>query len=174
MKINQRNCPAMLPSSWTGTVPGQRGGDFPETGGTGRGACFKRHHAPCRQTRIGISDRVCFQHRELEAPARGSRVPHESAEGIFSEHEEDIVLENIRLRWIGSRERLSEEVIQEIARLEEKTKDNQGLVFTLAFNYGGRDEIVHAANELLKQAKKSMSKNSIISYIPISCPTLIY
>lgn len=73
---------------------------------------------------------------------------------FFSEHEEDIVLENIRLRWIGSRERLSEEVIQEIARLEEKTKDNQGLVFTLAFNYGGRDEIVHAANELLKTGKE--------------------
>ena len=48
---------------------------------------------------------------------------------------------NVRCRVIGRREELSDDIVDSIINLEEKTKNNTGLNFTIAINYGGRDEI---------------------------------
>ena len=48
---------------------------------------------------------------------------------------------NVRCRVIGRKEELSPDIVQSIENLEEKTKNNTGLNFTIAINYGGRDEI---------------------------------
>ena len=48
---------------------------------------------------------------------------------------------NVRCRVIGRREELSADIIESIENLEQKTKNNTGLQFTIAINYGGRDEI---------------------------------
>ena len=50
------------------------------------------------------------------------------------------------VRVIGDKTRLDEDIRTRIAELEESTKDNDGLHFQIALNYGGRDEIVRAAN----------------------------
>ena len=52
-------------------------------------------------------------------------------------------LENIKLRVIGDRENnMPEEIKNKMIKMEEKTKNNTGLKFNIAFNYGGRDEII--------------------------------
>lgn len=48
------------------------------------------------------------------------------------------------VRVIGDKTRLDADLQQQIAALEEKTKDNDGLHFQVAINYGGRDELVRA------------------------------
>lgn len=45
------------------------------------------------------------------------------------------------VRVIGDKTGLDEDIRDSIARLEEATKHNDGLCFTIAINYGGRDEI---------------------------------
>ena len=55
---------------------------------------------------------------------------------------------NVRCRVIGRREELSEDIVDSIIELEEKTKDNTGLNFTIAINYGGRDEITRAVKKI--------------------------
>ena len=57
---------------------------------------------------------------------------------------------NVRCRVIGRREELSADIIESIENLEQKTKNNTGLQFTIAINYGGRDEIVRAARKLVE------------------------
>ena len=52
---------------------------------------------------------------------------------------------NVRIRMIGDRRRFPEDIIASINKLEEETKDNTGLTFVVAANYGGRDEIRRAA-----------------------------
>lgn len=67
----------------------------------------------------------------------------------FLQREQDSLFEsNIRVKMIGSPLEESSEVFQLIRRAEEKTAANTGLQLTVAFNYGGRDEIVRAAQKL--------------------------
>ncbi len=59
---------------------------------------------------------------------------------------------NMKVRIIGDKERLDEDIRKSIAELEEATKDNDGLKFTIAINYGSRDEIRRAVTKLCKMA----------------------
>lgn len=56
--------------------------------------------------------------------------------------------ENIRIIHIGRLDRLSQKLRQKIEAAMELTKSNTGLILCLAFDYGGRDEIVQAARRL--------------------------
>ncbi len=63
---------------------------------------------------------------------------------------EDAHLDNIKLRIIGDIYSLSEKLKNKMIKMEEKTKNNTGLQFNIAFNYGGRDEIVRACKLIAK------------------------
>ena len=52
------------------------------------------------------------------------------------------------VRIIGDKSRLDKDLQDRIAELEEATKNNDGLHFQVAINYGGRDEILRAAKKL--------------------------
>ncbi|HAP33286.1 MAG TPA: isoprenyl transferase [Lachnospiraceae bacterium] len=54
---------------------------------------------------------------------------------------------NMRIRVIGERSRLDEDIQNQIKELEEASKNNTGLNFTVALNYGGRDDILRAARK---------------------------
>ena len=61
--------------------------------------------------------------------------------------------ENIKVRVIGSREGLSERLKKSINKAMEKTKNNTGITFNIALNYGGRDEILHAMKNIAEMVK---------------------
>ena len=63
---------------------------------------------------------------------------------------------NVRCRVIGRREELSKDIVESIENLEEKTKNNTGLNFTIAINYGGRDEITRAVKKIAMQVKNGL------------------
>lgn len=56
--------------------------------------------------------------------------------------------ENIRVRVIGDRSRLDRDILSLLVEAEELTRDNDALTVVIAFNYGGRDELVRAARRL--------------------------
>jgi len=66
---------------------------------------------------------------------------------------------NIRMRFLGRSSELPAGVQQDMKNAEEKTAGNGGMVLCLALNYGGRAEIVDAANALL--AERSGQGSSI-------------
>ena len=55
---------------------------------------------------------------------------------------------NVRVRIIGEREGLSPDIDGLLTEAEERTALNSGLTLVVAFNYGGRQEIVRAARRL--------------------------
>lgn len=55
---------------------------------------------------------------------------------------------NMKVRVIGDKTGLAEDLRESIAQLEEATKDNNGLKFTIAINYGSRDEIARAVRQI--------------------------
>ena len=72
------------------------------------------------------------------------------------------------VRVIGDKTRLDEDIRNRIAELEESTKDNDGLHFQIALNYGGRDEIVRAVKKLAKNTLEGDIQLSDISEQMIS------
>ena len=60
---------------------------------------------------------------------------------------------NMCVRVIGEKSRLDEDIRKRINELENATRDNTGLHFQIAINYGGRDEIVRAVRKLVDQAR---------------------
>ncbi len=61
--------------------------------------------------------------------------------------------ENVRIRFFGHIEGLSEVLQDSIKKAMEKTKNNTGTTLCIAFNYGGRDEIVRATKGIAEDVK---------------------
>jgi undecaprenyl diphosphate synthase len=57
---------------------------------------------------------------------------------------------NIRLTTIGNTEALKGPIKETLCEAMEMTAHNQGMVLNLALSYGGRDEIVHAVKDLIR------------------------
>ncbi len=62
-------------------------------------------------------------------------------------------LENIKINVIGDLSRLSEKVQKSIEKCVNRTIDNTGLILNIAFNYGGRDELVKVTKEIASDVK---------------------
>ena len=60
---------------------------------------------------------------------------------------------NVRVRPIGRRDDLSAEINALLRKAEDTTRANTGLTLLVAFNYGGRDEIVRACQALAERVK---------------------
>lgn len=81
---------------------------------------------------------------------------------------------NVRCKVIGRRDNMSSSMLQVINRLEEETKENTGLTFTLAINYGGRDEITRAVQSIAQDVKngelnvEDIMESTISNYLDTS------
>ena len=62
--------------------------------------------------------------------------------------------ENIKVKVLGDITALSKGMQKSIMNCMERTKDNTGVVFNIALNYGGRNEIVRAVKEIAKEIKE--------------------
>ena len=60
---------------------------------------------------------------------------------------------HMRVRVLGDKTALDSDIQQRIAELEEATKDNDGLHFQIALNYGSRDEMVRAMRKMCDDCK---------------------
>ncbi len=62
---------------------------------------------------------------------------------------------NVRVKMIGDKYRFAPDIIEGIDRMVNETRDNTGMTFVVAINYGGRDEIVRAARKLVEDFRTS-------------------
>jgi undecaprenyl diphosphate synthase len=71
--------------------------------------------------------------------------------------------DGVRIRIVGSRDGLSDEIIGLIDEAIEKTRDNTRLTLNIAFNYGGRGEIVAAMQAIAREIEAGRIKVSDIN-----------
>lgn len=75
------------------------------------------------------------------------------------------------VRVIGDKTKLDKDIQERIAELEEASKNNDGLNFTIAINYGSRDEITRAVKALAQDVKdgkvnpEDVTENTIDRYL---------
>jgi undecaprenyl diphosphate synthase len=65
----------------------------------------------------------------------------------------------VRIRWVGQEKRLWSSVINELIEAEELTANNKVLTLNMCVNYGGRAEIVQAAEQMARDHKRNKIKN---------------
>lgn len=94
-------------------------------------------------------------------------------EGLILEKGVELAKKGIRFKHIGRRDRLPTGLVAAIESLEELTKENQRKTLVLAFDYGGRDEIVRAANKLEGQNVTEESFKNLLDTTSLPDPDLI-
>ncbi len=65
---------------------------------------------------------------------------------------------NMCVRVIGEKSRLDDDIRKSIEELENATKNNTGLHFSIAINYGGRDELVRATRKIAERVARGELK----------------
>ncbi len=83
--------------------------------------------------------------------------PKEEVKNLFkllkkflNREKETLKKNNIRFNVIGNYKVIDSEVVALIDELIEETKNNSGLLLSLAINYGGRSEIIDAINDFMR------------------------
>ena len=94
---------------------------------------------------------------------------------LLKKYLEDLIktadTENIRIKFLGHIEELSNSLQDSINKAIEKTRKNTGLTLCIAFNYGGRDEITKAVKEIADDVKQNkiqiddITENLVSNYL---------
>ena len=71
-------------------------------------------------------------------------------EDVIDRELNELNKEGVQLRHIGRLERLAPSLQEKVLDAIEVTKNNDRLIMNIAFNYGGRDEIVQAIQRMMK------------------------
>ncbi len=78
------------------------------------------------------------------------------------------VKNNVRVLMIGERSRFAPDIVAGIDALEEQTKQNTGLTFVIAVNYGARDEMRRAVTKIAREVQEGILTPEDISEDVIS------
>lgn len=77
----------------------------------------------------------------------------------------DFEKNNIKVRFAGDKTLFSADIADMMQKMEEKTKNNTNLTVNFAMGYGGRAEIVHAVNNIIKDNVASIDERSFSDYL---------
>jgi undecaprenyl diphosphate synthase len=75
-------------------------------------------------------------------------------ERVLRQQLQEMMAENVRIRFVGNLKTLPMSLQAEIARSMEMTAKNSGIEFTVATNYGGRQEILEACRSIATQVQQ--------------------
>ena len=86
-------------------------------------------------------------------------------EKTLDEYQKSAEKKNLRIWVSGEREPLPPQILQKIDKLVQSTAAHTGLTVNLALNYGARQEITYAVNQLLAQGKTQISAQDITAHL---------
>ena len=106
----------------------------------------------CGEFGIKIVTIYAFSTENWERPLEEVRGLMRILERVLEREVENLHRKGVKLRHLGELEGLSDRLRKAVLEAIELTKDNDQLILNVAFNYGGRAEIVRAARKLLEDA----------------------
>ena len=104
--------------------------------------------------------------------------PYEEVEGLMRILEEAIHTETqalhekgVRILHLGRTERLSPELREAVTYAQELTKDNGGITLSVAFDYGGRTEILEAVKQVVREGipPEQLDESAFSRYLYTRC-----
>lgn len=103
--------------------------------------------------------------------------PDEEVSGLMnlvllgvSKYLQRLASEGVRIRVAGDRAAVSDKVRQAWQHAEDSTRDNTGLTLTVAFNYGGRWDIVQACRQAMRDGvpEAELTEERLASYLSLA------
>lgn len=85
-------------------------------------------------------------------------------EEYFNGLDKNLRKRNIKLKVIGEKTNLSDKLTNIINEVQDKSKNNTGMILNIAFNYGSKDEIINAVKGIIKD-NVILSKENIDKYL---------
>ena len=127
----------------------QRG--LPRTAGHRQGKeNLRRILEACVEFGVEILTIYAFSTENWERPPAEVNVLMSILELVLDQEVKRLHKNGVQVRHIGRLEGVSPNLQAKIRKACDYTKDNNTLVLNVAFNYGGRDEIVHAVQEIVR------------------------
>ena len=77
-------------------------------------------------------------------------------ERVLRQELREMMQEDVCIRFVGNLSALPQSLQEEIARSMEETQHNKGICFTIATNYGGRQEIIKACQAIAQQVQQGL------------------
>jgi len=109
----------------------------------------------CRELGIRYLTLYAFSVENWQRPKNEVRALISLLETYLKTELEEMKESGIRLFTIGDTEKLPQTVRDPLLGAMEETSENSGMLLTLALSYGGRDEVIRAVKEILRDAKSS-------------------
>lgn len=103
-----------------------------------------------------------FSTENWKRPAKEVQFLLDFNEQIIIQRQEELHERNVRICFLGRRDKkVPQRILRRMQEAEELTKNNTGLTFTVAFNYGGRAEIVDAVQKMIDSGIKRVDEKTI-------------
>ncbi|MGL6282084.1 MAG: isoprenyl transferase [Microcoleaceae cyanobacterium] len=83
-------------------------------------------------------------------------------ERVLRQELQEMITKNVQIRFVGNLDVLPASLQKEIFYSMNETENNQGIKFTVATNYGGRQEILHACRAIAQQVEAGTLKSDQI------------
>lgn len=106
----------------------------------------------CRDWGIPALTAYAFSTENWGRPAEEVEFLMTLFERVLRRELKEMQEENVRIRFVGNLNALPVSLQEEIARSMEDTQENTGIQFSVATNYGGRQEILHACRTIAQKA----------------------
>lgn len=100
-------------------------------------------------------------------PRREVRLLMRILEMVIDRELDELDREGVQIRHIGELEGIDPSLQRKVIHACERTSHNTRLILNVAFNYGGRDEIVHAVRRIVEKGYKphEITEELISSYL---------
>jgi undecaprenyl diphosphate synthase len=122
---------------------------LPRVAGHQRGVdSVRRTTEECARLRIEQLTLYCLSSENWKRPVTEINFLMHLLEQYMIEERATIMKNDVRVRMLGRRDDIPAEVLAELDRTVEMSRDNRGLRLNLAINYGGRTELVDAARAI--------------------------
>ncbi len=144
---------------------------FPREYGHSHGAAtFKKIGRYCEKIGLRYMTVYAFSTENWKRPQKEvdtiMKIFDDYIEECFLEMEED----NVHFRFIGNLDIFPQSLRDKMAKIDRETA-HKPFILNIAVNYGGREEIVHACNSLIREGKGTVTEEDISrhTYTP-DCP----
>lgn len=136
---------------------------LPRTAGHKQGAeTFRTISKECGRLGIKHATFYAFSTENWKRPKEEVDAIMRLFKQYLLEAKEDITAaENNKLRFIGLKDGIPDDILTLMEEAEEDTKNNTGCDIALAVNYGGREEIVNSVNKLIADGKTEITEDDI-------------